>query len=223
MRPQFSLRAIRRPLLHTRGVPQAWTARSVIAWAAVVMALAEGAWLLYPAARARVLSLEETPAVRGYRLAAGIGCFSCHGPGGNGGTKNPGSEEGEVPAFGEQTQMMYVKGEQDLREYILDGAPRRKREDADYRTKMEAAALRMPAYRPFLSASQVEDLVAFLRATSGQIAPDEALAARGAERAAELGCFACHGTIGEGGVAKHGSIKCFIPSSWGRALYELVT
>src|SRR5881296_2956928 len=152
VRPSVALRAIRRPLLHTRGVPQAWTARSVIAWAAVVMALAEGAWLLYPAARARVLSLEETPAVRGYRLAAGLGCFSCHGPGGNGGTKNPGSEEGEVPAFGEQTQMMYVKTADDLREYVLDGAPRRKRDDPDYRAKMAKAALRMPAYRRFVSA-----------------------------------------------------------------------
>src|SRR5438876_2986047 len=149
MRPQFSLRAIRRPLLHTRGVPQAWTARSVIAWAAVVMALAQGAWLLYPAARARVLSLEETPAVRGYRLAAGLGCFSCHGPGGNGGTKNPGSEEGEVPAFGEQTQMMYVKGEQDLREFIQDGAPRRKREDADYRARWRPLPSACPRTAPF--------------------------------------------------------------------------
>src|SRR5882724_8308094 len=107
MRPQVvrtlrSLGTMGRPALRTRGTPEAWTARSVIAWAAVLIALAEGAWLLYPPARALVLSLEETPAVRGYRLAAGVGCFSCHGPGGNGGTKNPGSEEGEVPAFGEQ-------------------------------------------------------------------------------------------------------------------------
>src|SRR2546422_10290621 len=200
MRPQLSLRAIRRPLLNTRGTPEAWTARSVVAWGAVLMALAEGAWLLYPAARARVLSLEETPAVRGYRLAAGLGCFSCHGPGGNGGTKNPGSEEGEVPAFGEQTQMMYVKDEQDLREYVLDGAPARPREDADYQAQGKAATLRMPSYRNFLSSAEVDDLVAFLRATSGQILPDEALATKGAERAAALGCFACHGPLGAGGV-----------------------
>ena len=89
------------------------------------MALVESAGLLYPNARALALSLEETPAVRGQRLADSLGCFSCHGPAGVGGTHNPGSEEGEVPAFGEQTQMMYVKGADDLREYILDGAPAR--------------------------------------------------------------------------------------------------
>jgi len=227
MRPQVArrlrkLRAIGRPAVRTRATPEPWTARSMIAWAAVLLALAQGAWLLYPSARALVLSLEETPAVRGYRLAAGVGCFSCHGPGGNGGTKNPGSEEGEVPAFGEQTQMMYVKGEQDLREYILDGAPSRKREDADYRAKVESAALRMPAYRSYLSASQVEDLVAYLRATSGQILPDEALAARGAARAAELGCFACHGPLGAGGVSNPGSFKGYIPGFWGSDFDELV-
>jgi len=227
MRPNVArtlrnLRTIGRPTLRTRGVPEPWTARSLIAWAAVLMALAESAWLVYPRARALVLSLEETPAVRGYRLAAGVGCFSCHGPGGNGGTKNPGSEEGEVPAFGEQTQMMYVKGEQDLREYILDGAPHRKRDDADYQAKVQAAALRMPAYRPFLSTSQVEDLVAFLRATSGQILPNESLAARGAERAAELGCFACHGPLGAGGVPNPGSFKGYIPGFWGADFDELV-
>src|SRR2546428_10695569 len=110
MRPQLSLRAIRRPLLNTRGAPEAWTARSVVAWGAVLMALAEGAWLLYPAARARVLSLEETPAVRGYRLAAGVGCFSCPGPGGDGGAEKPGTEGGGGAAFGEETQVTVGEG-----------------------------------------------------------------------------------------------------------------
>src|SRR5436305_10518359 len=191
-----SLRTAGRPALRTRGAPEPWTAPRLIAWTAILVAVAESAWLLYPRARSVVLSLEETPAVRGYRLAAGVGCFSCHGPGGNGGTKNPGSEEGEVPAFGEQTQMMYVKDEQDLREYVLDGAPARRREDADYQAKVKAATLRMPSYRNFLSSAEVDELVAFLRATSGQILPDEALATKRAERAAALGCCAWHGPLG---------------------------
>jgi len=215
-----SLRMIGRPALRTRGTPESGTARNLITWAAVLMALAEAAWLLFPPARALVLSHEETPAVRGYRLAAGLGCFSCHGPGGNGGTKNPGSEVGEVPPFG--AQMMYVKDDHDLREYILDGTPRRKREDADCKAKVEAAPLRMPAYRAFLSASQVDDLVAFLHTTSGQILPHKALPKRGAERAAELGCFACHGPLGAGGVSNPGSFKGYIPGFWGGDFDELV-
>jgi len=188
----------------------------------VALAIAETAWLMYPTVRARVLSVEETPASRGQRIAAGLGCFACHGPGGGGGTKNPGSEEGSVPAFTERTQMMYVKSSDDLREYVLDGAPRRKRDDPDYRAKVEAAAIRMPAYRRFVSAVQVEDLVAYLRAASGQILPDETRAARGGDLATELGCAACHGPLGAGGMPNPGSYKGYIPAFWGSDFDDLV-
>jgi len=188
----------------------------------VVLALAETGWLLYPAVRARLLGIEDTPAVRGQRLAATLGCFACHGPGGGGGTPNPGSEEKEVPAFTERTQMMYVKSPDDLRESILDGAPKRRREDPEYRAKMEAAALRMPAYRSFVDARGVEDLVTYLRAASDQVLPDEADAARGAELATELGCLACHGPLGAGGVANPGSLKGYVPGFWGADFAELV-
>src|SRR5262245_65922665 len=190
--------------------------------ALAVLAVLQTAWLAYPAVRARVLALEGTPAERGHRHALRLGCFSCHGPGGMGGTKNPGSEEGTVPAFTERTQMMYVKTPEDLREYVLDGAPRRKREDPDYREKMEAAALRMPAYRGFVSAAQLEDLVEYLRATSGQILPDEEAAARGGDIATAQGCFACHGPLGAGGIPNPGSLKGYIPSFWAADFDDLV-
>jgi mono/diheme cytochrome c family protein len=187
-----------------------------------VLGTVETGWLLYPYVRQRVLSLEETPVERGHRLAAALACFTCHGPDGGGGTKNPGSEEQAVPAFTEQTQMMYVKRTDDLREYILDGAPRRKREDADFQADVEAAALRMPAYRDFVTAAQVEDLVAYLRAASDQVIPEEELAGRGAELARDLDCFACHGALGGGGVKNPGSFKGYIPSFWGADFDELV-
>jgi len=188
----------------------------------VAVAVAETAWLAYPAVRARLLALEATPAERGHRLAWALGCFACHGPGGVGGVPNPGAEEGHVPAFTEQTQMMYVKSTDDLREYILDGAPRRRREDPEYRARMEAAAVQMPAYRQVVSAAQLEDLVVYLRAASGQIGPDEERAAKGAEKALELGCFACHGPLGAGGVPNPGSLKGYVPALWGEDFDELV-
>jgi mono/diheme cytochrome c family protein len=196
-------------------------ARALV-WILAAVALVETVWLAYPAVRARVFSLEESAPVRGQRLAVTLGCFACHGPGGVGGVKNPGSEEQSVPAFTEQTQMMYVKNTDDLREYILDGAPRRKRDDPDYRAQMEAAAVRMPAYRPFVTAGQVEDLVAYLRASSGQILPDEERAARGAELAIEYSCAACHGPLGAGGIENPGSLKGYVPSFWGADFDELV-
>ena len=196
--------------------------RVLLASIVVGVAILETVWLVYPLVRARILALEETPAARGQRLAAELGCFACHGPGGGGGTKNPGSEEDTVPAFTERTQMMYVKGAEDLREYVLDGAPRRKCEDPEYRAKMEAAALRMPAYRDVLTAAQVEDLVAFLRAASGLIAPDEERAAHGGELATQLSCFTCHGPLGAGGTPNPRSLKGYVPAFWGADFDDLV-
>src|SRR5437667_355616 len=138
---------LRRALARARGAPAASGTR----------------WPSSPAVRVRLFALEETPARRGQRLAAELGCFSCHGPGGGGGTKNPGSEEGTVPAFTERTQMMYVKTTDDLREYVLDGAPRRKREDPDYRARVEKAALRMPAFQRFVPEMDVDALAAYVR------------------------------------------------------------
>ena len=196
--------------------------RRLVTRVLVVLALVEAAWLLYPAVRARVIGIEETPAVRGQRLAGTLGCFACHGPGGSGNTPNPGSEEKEVPAFTERTQMMYVKTPEDLREYILDGAPKRRREDPEYRAKMEAAALRMPAFRDFVTAAEVEDLVTYLRAASDQVLPDAEDAAHGAELATQLGCVHCHGPLGAGGVANPGSFKGYVPGFWGEDFDELV-
>jgi mono/diheme cytochrome c family protein len=200
--------------------------RGRFVWALVVVAALETGWLLYPVVRRFVLAIEETPAARGHRLAGELGCFACHGPDGDGGTKNPGSQEGEVPAFTEQTQMMYVKTTDDLREYILDGAPQRRREDSDYRARMDGAALHMPAYRGLVSARQLDDLVAYLRATSGQVMPEGAAAtaavSRGADLAMTYHCARCHGALGAGGVANPGSFKGYIPGFWGADYDDLV-
>jgi mono/diheme cytochrome c family protein len=211
-------------------------ARRLLGRGLVLFAVVELVRLAYPAVRGVVLSIEETPAARGERLAQQLGCFGCHGAAGGGGIRNPkvvGAGEGprtltvlgeddEVPAFTQQTQMMYVKSTDDLREYILDGAPRRKREDPDYRAEIESAALRMPAYRSLVSTAQVEDLVAYLRATSGQILPEDPTAARGGQLAMELSCFSCHGALGAGGVSNPGSFKGYVPAFWGDDFDELV-
>jgi mono/diheme cytochrome c family protein len=197
--------------------------RGRLVWIVGVVAALEAGWLLAPAIRRLVLSVEDTPAARGHRLAANLGCFACHGPGGGGGMKNPGSKEGEVPAFTEQTQMMYVKGAEELRQYILDGGPKRQLDDADYRAQIAAAALRMPAYRGAVSAGDVEDLVAYLRAVSGQVLPENgADATRGGELAATFGCFGCHGPLGAGGVPNPRSFKGYVPGFWDGDYDELV-
>src|SRR5262249_9784093 len=115
--------------------------RSRLVWVLAALVIGLTAWIAYPHVRNIVIPSEETSAARGHGVAVWLGCFACHGPGGGGGVHNPGSKEGEVPAFTEQTQMMYVKTSDDLREYVLDGAPKRRREDPDYVAKMKEAGL----------------------------------------------------------------------------------
>ncbi len=191
--------------------------------ALVVLLFAESAWFLYPAVRSLIVPPRDNAAQRGRALAAQLGCFSCHGPGGRGGMPNPGSKTGEVPSFHEGTLMMYAHSDQDLREYILDGAPAAKRARPDYRAEIDAQAIRMPAYKTVVSPAQVDDLVAFLRAASGLLVPpDDSPAARGADLVAAHGCFNCHGDMGIGGLPNPGSLKGYIPGFGGQDFEELV-
>jgi mono/diheme cytochrome c family protein len=178
--------------------------------------------LIYPRVHSFVLDVEVTPAERGYRVAARSGCFNCHGPDGTGGVKNPGSQDGEVPGFSGGTPMMWVKNEQELREYILQGAPARKRANPEYRKAMEAQLLAMPAYQGYLSARDVDDLIIYLRAVSGLIAPSDELAVQGQDLAYRLGCFHCHGPMGAGTSRNLGSLKGYIPGWWGNDFRSLV-
>src|SRR5262249_23750892 len=63
---------------------------------------------------------------------------------------------------------------------------------------------------------------AYLRSTSGQIIPDEKQAARGAEVANDLSCFACHGPLGSGGMPNPRSFKGYVPAFWGTDFDDLV-
>ena len=196
-----------------------WRTTSLVLFLALFSALT---WIAYPMLRALVIPPEITAAARGRDLARDLGCFSCHGSLGHSGIANPGSRYRKVPPFNEGTIMMFAKSDQDLREYILDGAPATKRESDSYRKEMAAQALRMPAYRDVISESQVDDLVAYLRATSEMLFPPDGPAADGEELAHEMGCFSCHGAQGSGGISNPGSLKGYIPGFYGPDFSELV-
>jgi mono/diheme cytochrome c family protein len=201
------------------GGTRSWKAVSIVLAISLTVALA---WIAYPHVRAIAIPPELTPAARGRQLAEDLGCFTCHGPLGRAGVSNPGSQYKAVPPFHEGTIMMFAKSDQDLREYILDGAPASKRESAEYLQEMSEQAIRMPAYRDHVSAQDVEDLVAFLRATSELLYPPDGPASDGEELARDLGCFTCHGAMGGGGHANPGSLKGYIPGFYGPDYAELV-
>jgi mono/diheme cytochrome c family protein len=78
----------------------------------------------------------------------------------------------------------------------------------------------MPAWRGRLSAREVDDLVAWIKATSNFDPVPDAVAA-GRYVAARLGCFGCHGPQGRGEAPNPGSLKGYIPSWSGADLPDL--
>lgn len=198
--------------------------RRSVSWGRVfaVVAVVLLAWIVYPWAEDKALSREASEALRGHQLAARLGCFGCHGPGGRGGVSNPGSRRETIPGFTGSTLMMYVHDEDEIREYILDGRPERLAGDPDYAAEMEAQAIRMPAYRGVLAPGEVDLLAAYVRQVSGMVEPDTEPARTGAEIAARMGCFGCHGALGMGGVPNPGSLKGYVPGFLGDDFHELV-
>jgi len=188
----------------------------------VAALVVENAWLAYPTVRDRVLQVERSDVRRGRELATRLGCFTCHGPGGSGGVRNPGSKSDTVPAFREQTPMMFVHSDQDVREYILDGAPAAKRVRESYRNEMAGQAIHMPAFRNSVGEQDIGSLVAYVRAASELLGPSDSAVARGAEVVRKNGCFACHGEMGSGGQPNVGSFKGYIPGFIGPDFADLV-
>lgn len=164
---------------------------------------------------------ELPPAERGRRLAEQHGCNGCHGANGAEGAMNPGRSDRTVPGYTGDL-MMYASDAGDVRAWILDGAPARKRASEQWRRQRDAGALVMPAYRGRLSEREVDDLAAYVMAVNGSPAPTDPLARLGLERAGALGCTGCHGAGGRFARPNPGSYKGVVPSWDGRDFAELV-
>jgi mono/diheme cytochrome c family protein len=158
---------------------------------------------------------------RGYRVADANGCFACHGPGGLRGMADPGHGLDEVPPLAGGLVTMYAKDEGELREWILDGAPRRIRDDPAQWKLREQAVIQMPAWRGLIEGEDLEDLVAFVKAVSDLETPKEDQASAGRKTAERFGCFNCHGPQGRGSLPNRLSFKGVIPAWDGADFAEL--
>jgi mono/diheme cytochrome c family protein len=79
-----------------------------------------------------------------------------------------------------------------------------------------------PPFRGWVSESEADALVAYVRAASELLAPADPAAARGAQIVRDNGCFACHGEMGSGGLPNPGSFKGYIPGFIGPDFADLV-
>jgi mono/diheme cytochrome c family protein len=175
------------------------------------------AWLAF---YTTVLRPKLTPVERGRRLAEKTGCFGCHGAEGTEGTADPGRPSGKVPSY--RSLMMYAKNEHDVREWIRDGVTASRARSESWKESRKAGALHMPAFGKRLNASQIDDLVAFVMAASGEEAPEDSMALAGHERASDLGCTGCHGAGGRYARPNPGSLKGYIPPWDGEDFPDLV-
>jgi len=187
----------------------------------------EHAAMLLPATKTAAFPAYEDRAEQGRRIAARLGCFSCHGPEGTSGISNPGSDEGTVPALAGGEIRFWASDEAQLEMWILDGIPV-VAASADPRAKLTAGqgrkrAIVMPAYRDYLLPGEIEDLVAYVISISALQTPKDPHVAKGLARMKELGCFRCHGSMGIGGVSNPRSLKGYVPGFGGEDFSELVT
>ncbi len=154
-----------------------------------------------------------SPVLRGRRVAGELGCFACHGPEGAEGIPNHGASIAVVPDWIGGTYTMFNESPEEIRGWILDGAPGRLLADHSYIARRDRQLIRMPAYRGRVSESDLGDLVAYVQAVSGAYnPPGDSPAAEGRRLTVEHGCLGCHGPEGRGLLGNPGSLKGYIPS-----------
>ena len=122
--------------------------------------------------------------------------------------------------------MMYVQNEQEIREWILDGHPKRLEAAHEHSETGEipgrtSPLLKMPAYRDVVSGKDLENLVAYYKAVAA-FDPLPSEVRGGYDLASRLGCFGCHGPGGRTGVKNPASFKGYIPPWQGDDFAELV-
>lgn len=106
---------------------------------------------------------EDEKANEGREIAARFGCFNCHGPQGRGSPPNVRAFKGYIPSWDGADFRELAVSEQEVREWILDGRPRRLRDSRLARYFMDRQPIQMPAYRGHLKPEEVDRIVDYIR------------------------------------------------------------
>ncbi len=165
-----------------------------------------------------------SPVERGRKTADRAGCFSCHGPAGISGIRNPTVGETELmhaPPWSQNFLTRY-RNTEEIREWIMDGAPARLRNDPEWMKTYANERIHMPAYRGVLSSRELSDLVVYVKAISWIEQPLSEEALYGRTVAGKYDCFQCHGPTARGLVRNPKSLMGYIPAWTGDDYKELV-
>ena len=102
-------------------------------------------------------------AYEGWVEAEKLGCFACHESGGIGGHPNPGSFKGHIPPWDGEEYAELVHDEDELREWILNGYPKRLLDHPLARHFIEGQIVQMPAYRSEITENQLLKIMGYIQ------------------------------------------------------------
>ncbi len=177
---------------------------------------------------------EYSPVSRGAKLVDTAGCLACHGRGDGEKRFNLRQKEDKWAAKNNPT---FWDGEitkvDKLVEWIENGVV------ADEVEKHKKLFIQMPAYKNRLKPDEIEAIAAWILAEglkitqgtgpealplpplTGQTLKSDQLLVLGDRLSRKLGCYQCHGELGQGGGPNLGSFKGYIPGFFGQDFLKL--
>ena len=106
--------------------------------------------------------IADEAAAAGHEVAYRFGCFGCHGPEGRGLVMNPGSFTGYIPPWDGPDFADVVRNDEELRQWVRNGASDRFRENPVARRFLQAQSISMPAYGDRISDGDLRALGAYI-------------------------------------------------------------
>jgi mono/diheme cytochrome c family protein len=107
-------------------------------------------------------NISDEAAAAGHEVAYRLGCFGCHGPEGRGFVTNPGSFKGYVPPWDGPDFAELVRDDEELRQWVQNGASDRFLANPVARRILETQAIAMPAYKDRVSEPELKSLAAYV-------------------------------------------------------------
>ena len=177
---------------------------------------------------------EYSPVGRGARLAEAAGCFACHG---RGDAEKRFNLRQKAEAWGTKNNPTFwdedVTKVDEIVEWITNGVTAAERE------KHKRFFIKMPAYKDRLKPAEIDAIAAWilaeglkytqgtgptakpLPASDGKPLTPDRLLVSGDRLSRKLGCYQCHGELGQGGVPNPDSFKAYIPGFFGQDFLKL--